>query len=149
MNISPQALMMLFQTLRSAPTVVKGLQGAIDNANANPTNSFSQQLAGNAISATQEAISRGYDLGLLENSAQRGFDNLPMDIMPDPMVGGGQGAVVDSHGNPIYTSVGSGHVFPFGGESQEFSPEDDIVKKLLYAKLTGGINDGWYTDNRL
>lgn len=138
--------MLLFKALQSAPTVVKGLQNSINHAEANPNNSFSQNIAQNAIAATQEALNRGYDVGLLEDSAQRGIDNLPMGIMPDPIVGGGFGAVVDNDNNPVYSTVGTGHVFPFGG-GDEFSPEDDIVKKLLYAKLTGGENEGWYHGN--
>ena len=72
-------------------------------------------MAKNAVTATQEAVNRGYDLGLLEESATKNkdFDSLPWSIMQDPIAGDGEGAVVDLNNKPLYTTTGNGHVYPY------------------------------------
>lgn len=137
MPISPHLSMLFSQLILNAPQLAtqapalfKGLQ---QKAYTNHESSFGKELAENAITATQEAINRGYDLGLLNESAKF-WGGLPMSIMEDPIAGGGEGAVVDLNNNPIYTSTGTGDVFPYmygrgGGDAFD---EDTLQKYYKY-----------------
>lgn len=116
-----QLIMNFPQLVRQAPILVNGIKNMISEADAQPDNYFPRDLASNSIAATQEAMNRGYDLGLLEENAKSWEDNLPMSIMEDPISGGGEGAVVDLNDNPKYISTDDGQIYPYMIEGQRIS----------------------------